>query len=202
MAFIPSPGVVRCAVDMTFGTVNVANVLNFIVPGAPDGPGVLTIASTLRGLWASQVMPNLSSAVTLRSVTATSLANDTAPSATSSGSGPVSGGVTGEPMPGGAAAVVTLYTAARGRTGRGRLFIGPLGETQVNTGNLTNATITAITNAVTAVRTGMNTSGYDLCVLSQYVNNAPRAAGVPRLVTTIVIRNPLVGYQSRRTGRK
>lgn len=75
------------------------------------------------------------------------------------------GGASGEEIPE-AAAGLTLNTAIRGRSYRGRIYVGPVTEAQCSGGNLLSAGVTAHTAAWNTFLADMAAVGWDLVVAS------------------------------------
>lgn len=201
MAFIPSPGVARVTVEGRSPQGTVVNVLHVKQPAGATVFDMDTLAQRAWDAWELNVLPVLSSSYTLVQVRAALMDTDESPVGTYGESPQPTGGATGEFLPAGAAAVVTLRTGARGRSGRGRMYLGPLPEGQVANGEMLPAYVDAVQLGVEGFRADLASDGWNLGVLSQYSGGAPRAEGLFRPVTGIVIRSPRPGYQERRTGR-
>lgn len=69
----------------------------------------------------------------------------------------------------GSCAIISYGGGSRSRSGNGRMYHGPLTETQVNSDGRTvaTATITALTAAYTQFNTNLKTAGFDWVVISR-----------------------------------
>lgn len=114
---------------------------------------------------------------------------------------PQSGSVTGDGLPLSIAACVTLSTGRAGRAGRGRQFIGCLGEGASSGSRFTPqfviAVNTAFENLVSLPATG-GLGNYDLVVYSTELNKTRRAVGLASPVTSAYLRDNIVDSQRRR----
>lgn len=75
----------------------------------------------------------------------------------------VHGGGSGGVLPQ-VATVVSLHTTLRGSKGRGRMFVGPMGETQTNNGHVASASATTMGPAWLAFMSGLK-AGSPVCEL-------------------------------------
>lgn len=112
-----------------------------------------------------------------------------------------SGTVSGEILPVNLAIVVTLRTANRGRSARGRVYLTGFGETAITDGlwGQTNADFckTYVDN-IAAAATGQ---GWTMVIRSTQENGAVQNPAVTRAVTTTVVRSLVPGTQRRRLDR-
>ena len=80
-------------------------------------------------------------------------------------SGSPHGGGSGGVLPA-VATVVSLHTAQRGSRGRGRVYVGPMGETQVSNGSVAGASLSTMLAGWGAFQGGLAALGSDFCVAS------------------------------------
>lgn len=97
--------------------------------------------------------------------------------------------------------VVTARTALRGRAYRGRWYIGGMSEAHINFNTWGEDALTTAATIVETVHETMRNLGWVPGVRSGQLNNALRLQGVVTPITSIVVRNALVGTQRRRIPR-
>lgn len=108
---------------------------------------------------------------------------------------------TADAIPYGSAAVVTLRTAKRGRSYRGRLYWSGLGENGVSGQGITQAFQDYILDFLDDLVVAAEADGWTLVVLSRQYNQQIRLEAVGEPVTARVIRSTLLGSQRRRNDR-
>lgn len=157
----------RIAVRMVAGGKDITNV--FGVRGSASGQQAAAAAAALAA-WkvASGPLAGLSSLVAMADVTAVDL------SSTSGGitvlSDSTVGGVstTNSLSTRASAALVTWNTGTRSKSSRGRMYYGPLRETQIDTdgASLAAGQVSSIGTAFTNFRSSLATAGFPLVVIS------------------------------------
>lgn len=202
MTFVPNSAVARCSVEYQQGTRPMANVL-YVSSGDSFDEGLLLSAATLvYNTIAATWLPLLHTTTVLQSVTAYSMASTTAPVASYSPVTPATGEVTGEVLPLQSAAVLTLRTAARGRSGRGRVYISGWGESSSSGSSLTPAAAAALITAAEAFLAALTVGSFPWVVYSQFSGNAPRPIGLDLAVTEVELRSSVFGSQRNRNKRE
>lgn len=157
----------RVAIRMLAGGRDITNVVG--VTGSSSGQEAAAAAAVLAAWKSPGPLSKLSSLVTMADVTAIDL------SSTSGGitvlADSTAGGVsTGNSLSTRAAsALVSWNGSTRSKSSRGRLYFGPLMESDINTDGATllGATVTSLGTSFTAFRTSLATAGFPLCVISQ-----------------------------------
>jgi hypothetical protein len=115
---------------------------------------------------------------------------------------PQAGTKAGQPASVNAALVVTLYTAQRGKSGRGRIYLtGFSEEAQGPTSIVDPVMITNIDTVLSGLDNAVTALGWDWVVASGQQNGIVLPAKVPYSVTSIVVRNDILGSQRRRIAR-
>jgi len=97
--------------------------------------------------------------------------------------------------------VFTLRTALRGRSYRGRLYIGGFGETRWQNGDWQTADVAIVNTYLNNMKTNAATLGWTMVVLSRWHNGAKRATALGQSVVSIVSRSERPGSQRRRNRR-
>jgi len=159
-----------------------------------------TLANGVSTWFTNSLAPLLSeqwSAVNVHAVDNTSATGPVADS-----SSVQAGGVTGEAAPNNVAAVVSLRTDQRGRSGRGRNFVPGIPNSLITLNTLDSG---FITNLVTAyqllVGAGSFLAGWQLVVLSRQTGGVLRANGLGIPVTSVtMVTNKVKSMRSREVG--
>jgi hypothetical protein len=112
------------------------------------------------------------------------------------------GGVDVEAAPNNVAACVSIRTAQRGRSGRGRNFVPAIPNSIITLNTLDPAWMTDMLNAYNGlVGAGSFVAGYEWVVLSRVTGGVPRASGIGIPVTQAVfVGNSVRSMRSREIG--
>lgn len=114
---------------------------------------------------------------------------------------PLSGSLVGDGLPLNVAACVTLSTGRAGRAGRGRFYVGCLGESSAAGSRFTAGFVNSMNEAFEALRFRPGVDGlpgYRLVVYSTELGGNPRVAGLATEVTSAYLRDNVVDSQRRR----
>jgi len=114
---------------------------------------------------------------------------------------PAPGAVVGEVLPLGDAAVLTLYTNTRGRSGRGRLYIGGLNASLMTEQVITNTEYQELAADMAVIVNAGETLGWTHVIVSRWHDGVKRPTAVTFPVTFIVARSNIIGSQDRRNKR-
>lgn len=202
MAFIPTPNVVRAAMQ---GSVN-GNDQVYTLWAIGAAPATLTDLQNLGQAliaWAlADILPVLSNGYSLDSVYL--LAQDTsfAPFWTETTALPAVGAINSPVIEPQTAPVVKFATPNRGRSGRGRNYVPgcPL-SALASPGVVSNTFKTNLLTAYLDLNTNIGSAGYTHVVVSHFTDNAPRAVGLTQSVGAYEMVSNSVGTQrSRRIG--
>lgn len=198
MAFVPVPNV--CQLELVFGFSGQVVEWVFHYAGDFDPPEqMLTdVATNACSQWQSAFIGITSNAMTLMKAKATDLSQQNAPGVEVAPTGSATGTKNEQALPTNTAAIVSLKTAYRGRSYRGRKYLCGLCEDQVNVNTLAANYKTALATAFDYFMfLDTSTGPVGLVVVSRYHNGAPRAVGVSTPVTNFIIQDT-VGTQRRR----
>jgi hypothetical protein len=130
----------------------IVNVMHAKVGSAPTGTYLLQVANVYETYYASIITGIGPSSLTGQRVVVTDLNTIGGPQVTVFMSGVTGSGTTGAT---GAAALLKLTTAVRGRSFRGRAFVGPLTSAAVNGDRISSGTIAAIGTAFGTLQTSL-----------------------------------------------
>jgi len=101
-----------------------------------------------------------------------------------------------------AALVVTLYTATRGKSGRGRHYITGFSEDDMVSDSVSDTTVVeAIEDAYNAWIDTAETNGWTWVVASGQQNKVVLENRIPYAITSCAVRSPTFGSQRRRIDR-
>lgn len=199
MAFIPTPNTVRCSVVGLIGTRPIVNTLWFRKDTPYTLADLATVLAALEAQWVFWVLPLLSSTYGVERYEAYAQDSDSAPTfAVAAGPSEVGGVTTGVNLSVNAAAAVTFYTAARGRTSRGRNFIAGLKDSMIaDVAHLTSTFQADLREAYEGARTAMLAAGSSHVVVSKFYNKAPRTEGLARNVTAYSVDSRIDSQRHR-----
>lgn len=201
MPFIPTPGAFRLTITADALNRPINNVIAVQHAGAGTPGGAQVVAQAVMDAWIANVVPELQNFYHLQSVTAWDQTAVDAPVATVIAPANTLGGRAGQAAPLHSAAVLTLRSLNRGRSARGRIYLGPLPEDDTNGGFMSQAYGDVLAAAVDEFRTDLQTVGITWSVLSLQTGGAPRLAGVMYEITAVELRDLALGTQERRQGR-
>jgi len=187
MPFIPASGVAEVNVRAEYLGIPIENVFHFLTTEDPITPSLLVDIGQVFSLsWSSNYLPFVVGDYVAKEVLVIDLSSQFGGTATDTSLAGSAGDIADNAMPGNVVFCVSLRTAERGRSRRGRKYLSGLGEGQV-TGNLVSPTVAAnLVAAIEGVRTDMLTNGYQMVVVSRQENNVPRTTALSTPVTTVV----------------
>ena len=172
MPFVPITDTVKVEINGHDSVSNqpVANVLHATLANASQtitnladiGDAVITAVNANLGCW--------SQGMVFDNVTVTGLTSSTAPQSVRTFSPGTTGSTTGNSAPG-VCALVTVQTALRSRSGRGRVYIGPITVSELTDkgGNLQSSYQTVVNNFFNDLLSGLGglTIPSTLCIASK-----------------------------------
>lgn len=199
MALPPAQGVTKAVLNLSSQGIATANVLHFTSPPGPNAPDPTALGTRLAAWWENQIAPQVHTSQVLNSVICTDLSAGGPPSVEVTTGLPAAGSMGGEPLPNSVAGVVSLHTALRGRSFRGRIYHGGFAEVDVNGNNIGSLRRNALLNAyeLLILFTEPLLPDYQLVVLSYFANGAQRPVPVATPVTAMSM-NLRVDTQRRR----
>jgi hypothetical protein len=134
LPFIPAPDTVRVDIQYTLAGQQAQNTLWFrFRAGSPTVPDLTALGVGINDYWGLAVMPLLSHNLVMVGNVATDWTTETSPAVNTPTS--VTGGDTGADLPNNVAVCVTILTAGRGKSSRGRNYVPGIpdsGRTGVN----------------------------------------------------------------------
>jgi|SRR5688572_12924668 len=200
MPFIPTPNGIQVEMRYSYLGERCENVFwtNWTGGSPPAAADLSTIGELFWEWWDAQIKPIQSANATLREIYVTDQSAADGAAATFTAGLPADGGNVLEPLPGNVSLCISLRTAKRGRSFRGRSYIIGLTENQVAGNALTAPSAAAWLAAYDVLVSSLAASSNQLCVCSKFSLGLPRAAGILTPVTDAVIVDNVVDSQRRR----
>lgn len=199
MPFIPVPGVVQVEIRQTLHGQRIENVFYVDVGTEVPTSSLENITELMGDWWEALVLPNLSNNIALREVYGTDLSSASGGTHTRTYTTPVPGSVVGESLPANCALCVSLRTAQRGRSFRGRSYVAGIPEEASANSVVSNVVAAPLLAAYqTLITSGDYTERFPLVVVSRVADGAPRVTGVATPIVTAVLTNQVISSQRRR----
>jgi hypothetical protein len=196
----PVNNVVQCQL---FGRVDgqvTINDLYFFAAGAITFTSLASLVNAVASWFGSNLAPLLSDDWSTERVIGTDLS--TATGLRNEQAAVTIGGVTGEANPNNVAAVVSLRSANRGRSGRGRNYVPAIPGSAVTLNTLDPAFIGDLIDAyLLLMGAGSFLAGWELVVVSRVSAGIVRPTGLAQPVTNILmVGNTVRSMRSREVG--
>jgi len=200
MAFQPAPDIASTTLQGVVDNQLTILDLNWFASGGVTATNLGTLANGVSTWFTNSLAPLLSeqwSAVNVHAVDNTAVTGPVADSSSLQ-----VGGVTGEAAPNNVAAVVSLRTDQRGRSGRGRNFVPGLPNSLITLNTLDSAFVTNLLAAYQMlVGAGSFLAGWQLVVLSRRSGGLARTNGIGIPVTSVkMVTNKVKSMRSREVG--
>lgn len=200
----PSPGVTRALLSYTYDGQRCANVLHFGSPGGGATPDADDLATNLRAWWDTNVRPAVPANCSLDSIITTELDAQGGPSVEYTLGLPASGSGVSPSLPNNVTFVVSLITALRGRSYRGRIYHVGLQESQAVGSRLlpgSQATWINIYDDLLSLPSQSAGVAYVVGVLSYYSLGIQRPSGVFTPAIRLAVDEVLDSQRKRLPGR-
>jgi len=166
----------------------------------PDEVGLMAFAVAAWNWWQNTYSVDIVEDCNLREVVATDLSSANSSQVVYAPSTTVNGQLAGDPLPNEVSFCISLHTAFRGRSARGRWFVAGLAVGQRSDANTLDDVVAG--NLVSSLQTYINavaTGTPRVIIVSYRTNNAPRVGGpVKFVVTSAVITDLILDSQKRR----
>jgi hypothetical protein len=185
MPFIPVPGGIGANLRFTLNGQLCENTLYFRQGEGTFAVAADTIGATITEQLIIPLATHQSNRLSWTSIHLMDLNTADGPVAEFVTGYPIVGGNDTEAAENGVALVVTLRSEARGRTGRGRNYVAGIIRGAVASSRFDPAMVTAVTLLYNNLRAAAFTAGHNLCIVSRYVDGAPRVGGILRDVLTV-----------------
>lgn len=199
MPFVSAPNIVMAEVRATLDSQQIENRVMIDVL-APVTPTLVAAVATLFDTWVEDVyFPILPHAVALREVVATDMTTDTGTQVTVAPVGAVIGGLSNDAMPNEVTFCISLRSAARGRSARGRMFMLALQVPDVAGNTLAVGRAITFAAALNTLIASVAAAGWNLVIVSYNHGGGPRVGGpVYFPVVTALYTDLIVDSQRKR----
>ena len=201
LSFIPMPNGISLCFDFTTAGQNWQFCLNLRKSaGAPTDSDLANVCSTADGWWDGTFNDLVTDSTTLRQIRATDMTAQGAPQHVLS---VIDAGTdTNVPLPLGTAYVVSLRTAKRGRSYRGRIYVGgQSGATQTDEVTMTSSRASELAAAFLGLATSLDSGGFDVVVPSRMHNGVITNPAELNEVTAYVVDQKMDSQRRRLAGR-
>jgi hypothetical protein len=157
------------------------------------------LSDALIGWWNANLQADTATNCALNEVFVTDLSSATSFTFSNTTGLPSTGTSGGDPLPNNCAHCVSFRTAGRGRSARGRNYVGGLAESASN-GSTLNATIIAnhINAYLLLIGAGGFVAGLEWVVLSRFHNGVARATALSQPITNVISVDAVMDSQRRR----
>ena len=199
MAFIPSPHAARAVIKFAAFTQEFSNVLHFTKTEYTD-TDMAALADALDAAVVSALKSSLATAVAYSGVDVYDI-RTVGGNVVYNTDGIGTGSDTAEPLPVNLAIVVTLRTQTRGRSGRGRVYVGGFSEDKFDGEVWSAGAETAAEAYIQACKTNAETAGWGFALRSIQQDQVKFDTAVMRPITSFGVRNRLPATQRRRIDR-
>lgn len=199
MSYIPAADVAKTVLSFVMDEQIISNTLYWLTAGGWDETALENLADAVIDWATTHLLPNLYASLVLTAVEATDQSSETGPSVTV----PVTSGGTGGVSSGGTATnhtagCVTFRTAERGRSSRGRNYVGGIPQADITGGTTIGAGLIAEILAAYGNLDDVELSEtVTHVVVSRYHDLAPRTTAAILPVTTYTM-DDAVDSQRRR----
>lgn len=198
MPFQPAPKIALVEIIYRLAGETVENTFHAFNSNGWNAQSLSNMVALVASWAEDQLMPRLSADLQLVEVQATDLGAQVSAQVSYSFPVGVLGGLAVPALPNNVAFCVTLLTALRGRSARGRMYITGIPETVVTNNTVTQEWSGQITTAVQSLRDQLFAASIAMVVCSRQTGGAPRPEAVGYWITTALAKDPTVDSQRRR----
>lgn len=202
MAFVPAPDCAKVVLVYNMESQVYVNTLWFKKTGSWGTGEMEDLADKVRYWWATTMLGLYPDVLELVDIVVYDMRAVDAPVIHVTTDLPVAGTNISDPMAANAAAVISFRTSGRGRSSRGRIYIGPLAEDGSDEGlflaTTTHAALVVGADAIADIGTGIS---WQHVVVSFHLDNVARSEGYAQAVTTYLVDTKLDSQRRRLAGR-
>ena len=207
MPFVPVPNTVQINTVYELDSQEVETTSYYKKATAVTTSDLTSLLEEVNTIVRTQLIPFLGNTITLVRLVGTLLSTVDGLIAVSTTSLPVSGGASGEAAPNNVALTMSIRTAARGRSFRGRNYIPGIPKDLITESEVGSGSVAAYTDAYTALMGAGADLGFEMVVVSRFSGftivggrkvPTPRAEGIATPVTNVFVVDNTVDSQRRR----
>lgn len=197
--FVPFPGVVQVSMRLSEAGQQVENVLNFDIGGLDFNSACATINASLAGTLWPGLQPFLHTSVSHVENYYVDLTTETGPTATFGPFASPNGTGAAPALPNNVAFCVTHRTLGRGRSYRGRTYVGGLTTDDAVGSYIGSGVAASIVAAYNDMRTELEGEDILFVVASRRINKTWRVLGQATPITISIARDLVLDSQRRRS---
>jgi hypothetical protein len=199
MAFQPVPNVYAIHQRATLHAQQIENI-HYLEGTGGVALDVADIANKAHEAWIAHMLPPLSDEYILRETYVVDLTEEIAPTAQKVTTPNPNGGDVAEALPGSIALCLSLRTAFRGRSARGRQYISGLPTTYQNNNSITQLGSQAIVDGFNQYWSELTTNVVDsqLVIVSRVQNKVVLPQGITYAVNAVIVTDNHIDSQRRR----
>ena len=201
LPFQPAPNTARYEVIFTQDGQRIENVFHVLFSSIFTTTHLFEAVAHFRDWWAGAGKGMASDAVSVATVVMSSLQDPTAPTLEFPTSDWPTGTRTSPAMPMNVTVAVSLRTALRGRSYRGRIYHVGLTEDMIANSVLLPTYVADVAASYSDLKSRLATGGFQLCVLSRVNGGVRRTTGVSTPVESILVDAFLDSQRRRLPGR-
>lgn len=198
MAFIPVTNTIQVNVNQRLDGQQVQNTLYVRTSAAVTSTDLTEVANIVGDTFINSLYPFLSFNLTMIEVVAFDLSQQNGNQVSVPYVPAEAGGAVSPSLPNNVALCVSLRTASRGRSARGRNFVAGIPENAVDNSRVLQSFAENVQTAYVGLVGSLTAEGYTAVVVSRFANSLPRAAGVTFPITAVLITDLVVDTQRRR----
>lgn len=198
MAFIPTPNGISVEVRCTLAGQQVENCFHVRTDEGTPSSKLVSVATIVRNWVLTDWFDNISEDVEFREVYVTDISSDSGGTFSASNETPVFGAITEPSVANNVAYCLSLLTAKRGRSYRGRWYAYGFTRLAVNDSAIPSTLAAAFRSSLLALRVLLDDNSTPFCVLSKRNNKVNRTEGVLTPINGVKLVDLVVDSQRRR----
>lgn len=198
MAYVPANNVVQVNIRQRILGQQAENTLYFLNSGGWDLESMAAVAEGVRDWWTTGPRAVLSQNNILSEIYLVDLTSQTGPTYTLSVANDPGGPRTGDSTPNSVALCVSFRTGSRGRSGRGRNYVGGWAESSVNGNSFVASDVDAVVAAYQTLVDTPIAAGVTWVVCSRQSGGQPRASALVQPIIAVLAVDDTVDSQRRR----
>jgi hypothetical protein len=202
MIFVPVPNTAKIELVYSIDGQTLENVMHFVGANPPTETDLTNLAADARLMWHGTFRNIQALGCQLVKIKATDCSSEDGAAIEYTTLLPDTGTISEEMMSNNVTACVSLKTAKRGRSYRGRIYVPGLPISAVSTNTLTTTVVNYL-NSYFSEWNWLDNDGepWGLVVASRYHNNQPRVIGVTTPVTSFITNSTVASQRRRLPGR-
>jgi hypothetical protein len=199
MTFVPAANTLEARMRFVWGTQLAENTLYFQGSAGVTTTLATTLGNNLINWWNTHFKAPSPTNFGLNQVYITDLTSQTSFTVTVTTGLPSLGSSTVESLPFNCAMCISFRSANRGRSGRGRNYVGGLTEADQASSVIVSSRVTgAVTSYQQLIGAGTFTPGLQFVIVSRFQNKLPRPSALVQPVINVLAVDSIIDSQRRR----